>query len=93
LLVALAGCGLSSSPDLAKPTEPVAELHSAPVQGALVKRQAMPAPMRMQESATLDYQSEPREQYANLPDNPVHRSPKRRSRPSASTSTPAATPT
>ncbi|SEB69320.1 Ca-activated chloride channel family protein [Pseudomonas marginalis] len=25
LLVALAGCGLSSSPDLAKPTEPVAE--------------------------------------------------------------------
>ncbi|MBY8948174.1 VWA domain-containing protein [Pseudomonas sp. SH10-3B] len=73
MVVALAGCGLSSSPELAKPAEPVAELQSAPVQGALVKRMAMPAPMRMQESAAMDYRSEPREQYANLPDNPVHR--------------------
>ena len=73
LLVALAGCGLSSSPDLAKPAEPVAALQSAPAQGALVKRMAMPAPMMMRETATLAERSEPREQYANLPDNPVHR--------------------
>ena len=73
LVVALAGCGLSSSPELAKPAEPVAELQRASPQGALVKRMAMPAPMRMQESAAMDYRSEPREQYANLPDNPVHR--------------------
>ncbi|QHF42395.1 hypothetical protein PspS35_00835 [Pseudomonas sp. S35] len=73
VLVALAGCELSSSPDLAKPAAPVAELHSASPQGAMVKRMAMPAPMRMQESMAIDYRSEPREQYANLPDNPVHR--------------------
>ncbi|UUN88970.1 vWA domain-containing protein [Pseudomonas extremorientalis] len=73
MVVALAGCGLSSSPELAKPAEPVAELQSASPQGALVKRMAMPAPMRMQESAAMDYRSEPREQYENLPDNPVHR--------------------
>jgi Ca-activated chloride channel family protein len=73
LLVALAGCGLSSSPDLTKPAEPAAELQRAPAQGALVKRMAMPAPMQMRETATMDYRSEPREQYANLPDNPVHR--------------------
>ena len=75
LLVTLAGCGLPSSPEVAQPSEaaPVAELHSAPPQGALVKRMAMPAPMSMQASATMDYRSEPREQYANLPDNPVHR--------------------
>lgn len=73
VLVTLAGCESSSSPDLAEPAAPVAELQSAPVQGALVKRMAMPAPMRMQESMAMDYRSEPREQYANLPDNPVHR--------------------
>ncbi|BDB16986.1 hypothetical protein cym2001_03510 [Pseudomonas sp. CYM-20-01] len=73
MVVALAGCGLFSSPELAKPAEPIAELQSAPPQGALVKRMAMPAPMRMQESAAMDYRSEPREQYENLPDNPVHR--------------------
>ena len=79
LLVALAGCGLSSSHDMAKPDEtaPVSELQSAPVQGALVKRMPMPAPMSarmvMQESVAMDYRSEPREQYENLPDNPVHR--------------------
>ncbi|PRA30197.1 vWA domain-containing protein [Pseudomonas poae] len=76
LLVTLAGCGLPSSPELAKPSPeaaPVAELHSAPVQGALAKRMAMPAPMRMQDSVAMEYRSEPREQYAHLPDNPVHR--------------------
>ncbi|MBO0492983.1 VWA domain-containing protein [Pseudomonas sp. Marseille-Q1929] len=79
LLVTLAGCGLPSSHDVAKPDEaaPVSELQSAPVQGALVKRMPMPAPMSarmvMQESVAMDYHSEPREQYENLPDNPVHR--------------------
>lgn len=75
LLVTLAGCGLSSAPEVAQPIEPapIAELHSAQVQGALVKRVAMPAPMLVQESAVLDYRSEPREQYENLADNPVHR--------------------
>ncbi|TFY88288.1 VWA domain-containing protein [Pseudomonas kairouanensis] len=75
LLVTLAGCGLPSSHEVAKPpaVAPVAELHSAPAQGALVKRMAMAAPMSVQESAVMDYRSEPREQYENLPDNPVHR--------------------
>ncbi|USW99942.1 VWA domain-containing protein [Pseudomonas proteolytica] len=75
LLVMLAGCGLSSSPDAAKPVDPapVAELQSAPAQGALVKRMEMPAPMLVREMATMDYRSEPREQYVSLPDNPVHR--------------------
>ncbi|CRM19644.1 vWA domain-containing protein [Pseudomonas sp. 52 E 6] len=75
LLVALAGCGLSTSSDVSTPVEPapVAELQSAPAQGAMVKRMAMPAPMRMQESAVMEYRSEPREQYENLPDNPMHR--------------------
>ncbi|WP_339438819.1 vWA domain-containing protein [Pseudomonas sp. EA_15y_Pfl1_P104] len=73
LLVALAGCGLSSSPELAKPAEPTVELQRASTQGALVKRMAMPVPMQMRETANLDYRREPREQYENLPDNPVHR--------------------
>lgn len=79
LLVALAGCGLSSSRDVAKPSEaaPVSELQSEPVHGALSKRMPLPAPMTsqlvMQESAAMAYRSEPREQYKNLPDNPVHR--------------------
>lgn len=78
LLVALAGCGLSSSRDVAKPSEaaPVSELQSEPVYGALSKRMPLPAPMTtrlvMQESAAMAYRSEPREQYKNLPDNPVH---------------------
>lgn len=75
LLVALAGCGLPTSSDVSTPVTPapVAELQSAPSQGAMVKRMAMPAPMRVQESAAMEYRSEPREQYENLPDNPVHR--------------------
>jgi len=79
LLVALAGCGLSSSLDVAKPSEaaPVSELQSEPVLGTLSKRMPLPAPMTtrlvMQESAAMAYRSEPREQYKNLPDNPVHR--------------------
>ncbi|MDQ0737901.1 VWA domain-containing protein [Pseudomonas sp. W4I3] len=73
LLMALAGCGVSSSPELAQPATPVAELQSAPAQGAVAKRMAMPAPMRTQEMTVMADRNEPREQYANLPDNPVHR--------------------
>ena len=73
LRVALAGCGLSSSPEVAKPAQPVAELYSPPVEGAMAKRMAMPAPMMVREMAMMNDRSEPREQYANLPDNPVHR--------------------
>ncbi len=79
LLVALAGCGLSASHDVAKPANvaPVAELKSAAVQGAVSQRMPLPAPMTtrlvMQDSAAMAYRSEPREQYQNLPDNPVHR--------------------
>ena len=75
LLVALAGCGLPTSSDVSTPVTPapVAELQSAPAQGAMVKRMAMTAPMRVQELAAMEYRSEPREQYENLPDNPVHR--------------------
>lgn len=75
LLVALAGCGLSSSRDVAKPadTAPVVELQSEPAraQGAMVKRMVAPAPMAsqlmMRDSAAMEY----REQYQNLPDNPI----------------------
>ncbi|WP_439863538.1 vWA domain-containing protein [Pseudomonas antarctica] len=79
LLVALAGCGLSSSRDVPKPADaaPISELQSEPVQGAMSKRMALPAPMAtrlaMQDSTAMQTRSEPREQYANLPENPVHR--------------------
>ena len=80
LLVALAGCGLSTSRDAAKPAEsaPVAELRSEPAraQGAMVKRAVAPAPMTsrlvMSDSVAMQYRAEPREQYQTLPDNPVH---------------------
>ncbi|MGR6619743.1 vWA domain-containing protein [Pseudomonas rhodesiae] len=79
LTLALAGCGASSSHDVASPadTGPISRLEADTVQGALSKPMPIPAPMStglaMQESRTMDYRSEPREQYANLPDNPVHR--------------------
>ncbi|AUG05206.1 VWA domain-containing protein [Pseudomonas sp. S09G 359] len=79
LLVTLAGCGLPSSNDVAAPADaaPVSELKSEAVQGTLSKRVPLPAPMTtrmvMQDSAAMEYRSEPRETYENLPDNPVHR--------------------
>ncbi|WP_278407130.1 vWA domain-containing protein [Pseudomonas rhodesiae] len=79
LTLALAGCGAPSSHDVAPPadTGPISRLEADTVQGALSKPMPIPAPMStrlaMQESRTMDYRSEPREQYANLPDNPVHR--------------------
>ncbi len=75
LLVALAGCGLSSRDEAKAPEAAVVpELQSAPVQaqGAMLKRMAMPAPMAMHDAVAMEYRAEPREQYQNLPDNPVH---------------------
>ncbi|MCM8561095.1 vWA domain-containing protein [Pseudomonas shahriarae] len=75
LLMALAGCGLSSRDEAKAPeAAPVPELQSVPVQaqGAMLKRMAMPAPMAMHDAVAMEYRAEPREQYQNLPDNPVH---------------------
>ncbi|MGU9859237.1 vWA domain-containing protein [Pseudomonas sp. LF245] len=77
--IALAGCGASTSPTPHTTVEPVVVMPIAAPQreqlraeGALVKR-AAPAPMMLSDSVVSQYRSEPREQYANLPDNPVHR--------------------
>ena len=83
LLVALAGCGLSSSRETAKPAEPVPVAPSVAPQGEvaymrepMAKRMAvpaaMPAPRVANDAVAGDYRSEPREQYEKLPDNPIH---------------------
>jgi len=81
VLVALAGCGLSSSREAAKPVEPVAAAPIAVPQGEVAyvrqpvaKRMAVPATMAapMVDTIAEDYRSEPREQYEKLPDNPIH---------------------
>ncbi|MFC6301058.1 DUF3520 domain-containing protein [Pseudomonas sp. CCM 7893] len=80
LLVALAGCGLPSSQDVAKTSDsaPIPQVQSEPahIQGAMVKRVAAPAPMvasfALRDSVQRESLAEPREQYQNLPDNPVH---------------------
>ena len=83
LLVALAGCGLSSSRETAKPAEPVPVAPSVAPQGEvaymrepMAKRMAvpaaMPAPRVANDAFAGDYRSEPREQYEKLPDNPIH---------------------
>lgn len=73
VLMTLAGCGLSSSPEATKPVGPL----SAPrPEGALAKRAATPvlmaAPMPMHEAVALAYRAEPQERYQDLPDNPVY---------------------
>ncbi|SFB58924.1 Ca-activated chloride channel family protein [Pseudomonas sp. NFIX10] len=83
LLVALAGCGLSSSREVAKPAEPVPVAPSVAPQGEvayarepMVRRMAvpasMPAPTVANDTLAGDYRTEPREQYEKLPDNPIH---------------------
>ncbi|MDD2032977.1 vWA domain-containing protein [Pseudomonas sp. 39167] len=83
LLVALAGCGLSSSREAAKPAEPpstspapVRQSEVAYVREPLVKRMAapasMPSPRVRTDAVAGDYRAEPREQYEKLPDNPIH---------------------
>ncbi|WP_219267300.1 VWA domain-containing protein [Pseudomonas sp. Xaverov 259] len=73
VLMTLAGCELSSSPEATKPVGPL----SAPrPEGALAKRAATPvlmaAPMPMHEAVALAYRAEPQERYQDLPDNPVY---------------------
>ncbi|MEA1032152.1 von Willebrand factor type A domain-containing protein [Pseudomonas sp. N-137] len=83
LLVALAGCGLSSSREAATPAEPpsaspapVRQSEVANVREPLVKRMAapasMPSPRVRTDAVAGDYRAEPREQYEKLQDNPIH---------------------
>ena len=72
VLASLAGCGLSSSREAAKPPVPAAAEPQA--EGALSKQVAMPvlmaAPMAMRDAVA--YRAEPQERYQDLPDNPVY---------------------
>ncbi|SFO95500.1 Ca-activated chloride channel family protein [Pseudomonas sp. NFACC24-1] len=84
LLVALAGCGLSSSREAAQPSEPVPVAPSVVPQGEiaqgphstvkrmLMKPASMPAPSVANDAIAAGYRAEPREQYEKLPDNPIH---------------------
>ena len=76
VLASLAGCGLSSSREVAKPPAPAPAPAEPQAEGALSKQAAMPvlmaAPMPMRDAAALAYRAEPQERYQNLPDNPVY---------------------
>ncbi|OLF56390.1 vWA domain-containing protein [Pseudomonas chlororaphis] len=88
LLLALAGCGQSSpdsseyvAPAQGAPRPEAAVPDSAEVRRAGVMlagynaKAAVPAPMPLlgdRESLVADYRDEPREQYQDLPDNPIH---------------------
>ncbi|WP_434607445.1 vWA domain-containing protein [Pseudomonas sp. R1-7] len=84
LLVALAGCGLSSSRETAIPSEPVsvapsvvpqgeiAEVRQSTVKRMLMKPAPMPAPSVANDAIAVGYSAESREQYEKLPDNPIH---------------------
>ncbi|MEX3774896.1 von Willebrand factor type A domain-containing protein [Pseudomonas sp. MYb118] len=78
LLLAVAGCGVSSTPDKAVVSAPIAP---APVMqeaimadAAMAKRSVRAAPLAgfAAESAPPGYRDEPREQYQALADNPIH---------------------
>ena len=82
LLVALTGCGLSSSREAAGTAEPAAVAGKPQVQSEaayprpVVKRMVAPAPIGTlsvaNDANAPQYRSEPREQYEKLPDNPIH---------------------
>lgn len=85
LLLAMAGCGVSSKPESASVSPPVqsalnteAPVHSEAVlaDATMAKRSVRPAPMAgyapMSESAPAGYRDEQREQYQALADNPIH---------------------
>ncbi len=83
VLLALAGCGASSTPDSAAvpaPAQPeVLVQQEVPLGGgAMAKRIAHPAPtasfaaMPSADSYPQGYRDEPREQYQKLADNPIH---------------------
>ncbi|WP_460926580.1 vWA domain-containing protein [Pseudomonas sp. MC6] len=83
VLLALAGCGASSTPDSAAvpaPAQPEVLVQQEAVMagGAMAKRMAHPAPiasfaaMPSADSYPQRYRDEPREQYQKLADNPIH---------------------
>ncbi|WP_166217961.1 vWA domain-containing protein [Pseudomonas atagonensis] len=83
VLLAVAGCGVSSNPESAAvpaPAQPVQMIQQEAVMAdsAVAKRaiykmpNAGSAPMPLQESYPQGYRSEPREQYQSLADNPIH---------------------
>ncbi|PNG45217.1 hypothetical protein A1354_05075 [Pseudomonas asplenii] len=83
VLLALAGCGASSTPDSAAvpaPAQPEVLVQQEAVMagGAMAKRMAYPAPvasfaaMPAADSYPQGYRDEPREQYQRLADNPIH---------------------
>ncbi|MBT9265457.1 VWA domain-containing protein [Pseudomonas sp. MG-9] len=83
VLLAVAGCGVSSNPESAAvppPAQPQASIqHEAlSVDGAMAKRSARPAPiasfaaMPAADSYPQGYRDEQREQYQALADNPIH---------------------
>ncbi len=81
LLLAIAGCGVSSSPDVASApvedavkAEPQVRSEPAMTEVGTAKRSVQPAPMAdfASESAPPEYRDEPREQYQALADNPIH---------------------
>ncbi|KAE9642669.1 VWA domain-containing protein [Pseudomonas sp. PB106] len=83
VLLALAGCGVSSTPDSAAvpaPAQPevLVQQETMPVAGTMAKRMfrsapiASFAPMPSADSYPQGYRDEQREQYQALADNPVH---------------------
>jgi len=83
VLLALAGCGASSTPDSAAvpaPAQPevLVQQEAMPVAGAMAKRMAHPAPLASftvtpsADSYPQGYRDEQREQYQALADNPIH---------------------
>ena len=78
LLLAVAGCGVSStpeSPSIASPAQhELVRSEAIMADATLAKRSVSPAPMASfaPESAPPGYQDEQREQYQALADNPIH---------------------
>ncbi len=88
LLLAIAGCGVSSKPEATAEAAAQGTLQDAPevqydrprADTSLAKRglrpvsmiAPMPAPAVYRESFQAAYREEPREQYQALPDNPIH---------------------
>nr|WP_315445185.1 VWA domain-containing protein [uncultured Pseudomonas sp.] len=81
VLLAVAGCGVSSNPEsAAAPAQPAALVQHEVIlaDAAMAKRSARPMPiasfaaMPAGESYPQGYRDEPREQYQTLADNPIH---------------------
>jgi Ca-activated chloride channel family protein len=83
LLLAIAGCGVSSTPDSAQESPPaqnemktagVVRSEAAMADTSMAKRSVRPAPVASlaPESFPSGYRDEQREQYQTLADNPVH---------------------